>query len=52
MQIFLVIVSLYGGIATVPMDSMKVCYAGAATINGGLTHTAHAYCIRNAASAS
>ncbi|MDE2096893.1 MAG: hypothetical protein KGL39_06560 [Patescibacteria group bacterium] len=52
MQIFLIIVSLYGGILSVPMNSTAVCHESAQKFNGGMSHTAHAYCIRNAGNAS
>ena len=45
MTVFLIIVSLYGGIARVPMNSEKACDVAAEKINGSV---AKAYCIKNA----
>lgn len=48
MNVFLIIVSLYGGIERVPMNSEEVCAKAAAVFNNPLSRTAAAYCIRNA----
>lgn len=45
MTIFLVIVSLYGGITTVPMNSETACETAARKFNGLMSRTAAAYCI-------
>ena len=46
MTVFLIIVSLYGEIERVPMDSMEVCQTATTIFNTG-HRTATAYCIRN-----
>lgn len=48
MTVFLVIVSLYGGIAQIPMNSIETCKAAAATFNDQMHRDATAYCIKNA----
>ena len=48
MTVFLVIVSLYGGIERVPMNSVETCSRAAAVFNNPMSRTATAYCIRNA----
>lgn len=46
MMIFLVIVSLYGGIERVPMNSEKACEVAAEKFNSGLKgRVARAFCI-------
>lgn len=45
MTIFLIIVSLYGGIERVPMNDDQACQAAAAKFNSPLSRTATAYCI-------
>lgn len=45
MTVFLVIISLYGGIERVPMNSERACDTAAEKINGSV---AKAYCIKNA----
>ena len=45
MTVFLIIVSLYGGIARVPMNSEGACAIAERKINGSV---AKAYCIKNA----
>lgn len=47
MMVFLIIVSLYGGIERVPMNSDETCAAAAAKFNTA-SHVATAICIRNA----
>jgi hypothetical protein len=47
MTVFIIIVSLYGGIERVPMDSMEVCQTATAVFNVNSGRTATAYCIRN-----
>ena len=48
MTVFLIIVSLYGGIERVPMNSDEACSRAAAAFNSPVSRTAAAYCIRNA----
>lgn len=48
MTIFLIIVSLYGGIERVPMNSDDACKVAADVFNKPLSRTAAAYCIRSA----
>jgi len=48
MTVFLIIVSLYGGIERVPMNSVETCSRAAAVFNNPMSRTATAYCIRNA----
>jgi hypothetical protein len=48
MTVFLIIVSLYGGIERVPMSDMETCKAAADVFNSPLSRQAHAYCIRTA----
>jgi hypothetical protein len=48
MTVFLIIVSLYGGIESVPMDSMEVCQAATAVFNVNSSRAAKAYCISGA----
>lgn len=48
MNVFLIIVSLYGGIERVPMSSEETCERAAAVFNSPLSRTARAYCIKNA----
>lgn len=47
MTIFLVVVSLYGGITTMPMNSEQACQVAADKFNTPLSRTARAYCISN-----
>ena len=47
MNVFLIIVSLYGGIERVPMNSERVCEIAAGKFNTITTRTAWAYCIKN-----
>jgi hypothetical protein len=48
MTVFLIIISLYGGIERVPMNSETACAAAAAQFNEPAQRQARAYCIRNA----
>lgn len=45
MTVFLIIVSLYGGIERVPMNSEKACETAEKKFNGLVSRTAVAYCI-------
>ena len=45
MTVFLIIVSLYGGIERVPMNTERACELAAEKVNGSV---AKAYCIKNA----
>jgi len=45
MTVFLIIVSLYGGIERVPMNDDRACQAAAAEFNSPLRRTSAAYCI-------
>ena len=47
MTVFLIIVSLYGGIERVPMNSEETCARAAAVFNSPVSRTAAAYCIKN-----
>ena len=50
MTVILVIISLYGGIVSLPMKSFEACTIAAAEINVKTTFDrgpARAYCIRN-----
>lgn len=46
MTVFLIIISLYGGIERVPMNSEGACQAAADTFNKPMHRTAAAYCIK------
>ncbi len=48
MTVFLIIVSLYGGIERVPMNSEGACATAAAQFNDRASKAAVAYCIKNA----
>ena len=47
MTVFLVVVSLYGGIATLPMNSLEICETAAGKFNSPASRSARAYCIAN-----
>lgn len=47
MTVFLIIVSFYGGIERVPMNSEAACATAAATFNDTISRTARAYCIKS-----
>lgn len=47
MTVFLIIVSLYGGIERVPMNSEQTCEKAANVFNAPASKTARAYCIIN-----
>jgi hypothetical protein len=46
MTVFLIIISLYGSIERVPMNSDESCKVAASAFNSPLSRQAHAYCIR------
>lgn len=46
MTVFLIVISLYGGIRTLPMNSDESCRVAAEKFNTGATRYAHAVCVR------
>ncbi len=46
MTIFLIIVSLFGGIERMPMNSEESCRTAAQQFNTGASRYAHAYCVQ------
>ncbi len=50
MTVFLIIISLYGGIEGVPMSSPDACRSAASVINDRVRQSANAYCVSDAPS--